>query len=66
MCIRDRISTNHWIADSVVISVCTSPVTPKGSPVCMVRGNISVEDLVWYKAMVLILGWNVRKLGVLW
>ena len=31
-----------------------------------VRGNISVEDLVWCKARVLILGWNVRRLGALW
>ena len=36
MCIRDR----YMYAPSIA----------EGDPVCMIRGNISVEDLAWTKA----------------
>ena len=43
------------------------PSIAEGDPVCMRRGNISVEDLAWYKARDLDFGgWHVRRLGALW
>ena len=46
-------------------SMCTHPVLAKRQPSVHVRGNISVEDLVWYTARALDFGQNDRRLGTL-